>query len=108
VDPTAVNLMTTLVPNTAGLPGPDGIVSDGAGNLFIASRGNSHIYQYNLTTNTLTQRTLVNGLDDLAPASGLGAPAAPEPSTLAGAALGALMSAGYVWRKRRRGTVAAA
>lgn len=62
------------------VPNPDGLVSDGIGNLYIASRGNFHIYQYHFATSTLTQGAFVSGLDDLAPASGLGA--IPEPSSL--------------------------
>jgi sugar lactone lactonase YvrE len=98
IDPTT--LTATLA--ATGIPDPDGITSDGQGNIFAASFNTSDIYQYNEVTGVVTQRTHVPGLDDLAPASGLGAPAVPEPSTLAPAALGALALAGHAWRRRRR------
>ncbi len=81
IDPNNLNNVQIA---TGTVPGPDGIASDGLGNIFIASSdsiGDSHVYQFNLTNNTMTQRALVNGLDDLAPASGGGS--IPEPSSLA-------------------------
>lgn len=68
IDP--VNLAITLLPNSTGV-GFDGITTDSAGNLYIASASN--VYQYILGTQTLTPRTTVPGLDDLAPLTGLGA-----------------------------------
>ena len=69
---------------------PDGITADGSGHLFAASAqaacnppnvvcGDGHIYDIDLTNGTLTPKQLVplplsGHLDDLAPASGLGAP----------------------------------
>ena len=64
---------------------PDGITSNGSGHLFAASApaacnpptvcGDGYIYDINLTTGTLTRGDFISdGLDDLAPASGLGAP----------------------------------
>jgi hypothetical protein len=60
---------------------PDGITSDGSGHLFVASvqvanfAGDGHIYDINLVTGTLSRGDFIsNTLDDLAPASGLGAP----------------------------------
>jgi DNA-binding beta-propeller fold protein YncE len=64
---------------TAGVPNSDGIVSDGNGNIYIAGTGDQHVYQYDSRTSTLTQKTMVAGLDDIAPVSGLGAPPAPTP-----------------------------
>jgi hypothetical protein len=69
------------------------------GNIFIASSdsdGDSHIYQLNLITHTLTQNALVPGLDDLAPATGLGS--VPEPSTFTLVGMG---SFGLALRRRR-------
>ncbi|HTQ39472.1 MAG TPA: PEP-CTERM sorting domain-containing protein [Pirellulales bacterium] len=80
IDPNNLNNVQ-IATGTGIVPGPDGITSDGLGNIFIASSdsvGDSHIYQLDLINNTLTQDTLVNGLDDLAPASGGGS--VPEPS----------------------------
>ena len=98
IDPTT--LAATILPNSnVGLP--DGIEADGMGNLFIATRSDFHIYEYNLASHTLTQETFVFSLDDLAPVSGLGANPAPEPSTLGGGALGVALALGYAWRRRR-------
>ncbi len=83
------------------VPGPDGLTSDGLGNLFIAATGLASIYQYNIPTDTLTQQTFILGLDDLAPASGAGsAPApVPEPGTFL-LTTTALMICGAAFRKR--------
>jgi streptogramin lyase len=96
VDPTT--LVATRV--ATGFDGPDGITADGKGNIFVASFYTGNIYQYNENSGLVTQRTHVNGLDDLAPASGLGSPT-PEPSTLVMAAVGLLAVAGAACRRRR-------
>jgi sugar lactone lactonase YvrE len=81
---------TDLTPLGAALNQPDGITSDGLGNLYIASRNNATVIQYNIATNTDTAIAMINGLDDLAPAAGLGAPV-PEPSSLVLGGLACLM-----------------
>ena len=89
IDPNNLNNVQIATASLGSVPGPDGITTDGVGNIFIASSysiGDSHIYQLNLISNTLTQDTFVNGLDDLAPASGAGS--VPEPSSLALLGLG--------------------
>jgi sugar lactone lactonase YvrE len=80
INPNNLSIVNTILP-AGTLTTPDGITSDGAGNLFIAVQGNSRIYQYNIASRSLTPETVVPGtLDDLAPASGLGSPV-PEPSS---------------------------
>jgi sugar lactone lactonase YvrE len=83
INPDNLSDFTVFRPTGATIAngGPDGIVSDGHGHLFIASRANNTIIQYDIATNTATAIGTVNGLDDLAPASGLGA-AVPEPSSI--------------------------
>jgi sugar lactone lactonase YvrE len=96
IDPNNLNTVNDVSSKLGNIPGPDGITSDGIGNIFIAAGGNEYVYQLDLVNNTLTQKNYVYGLDDLAPASGLGSPM-PEPSaaTLAGLGLaGLLMSRG--------------
>jgi streptogramin lyase len=79
INPTTM-AFSVLTPLGAALSQPDGITSDGNGDLFLASRANSTVMQYNIATNTDTAIATINGLDDLAPASGLGAPV-PEPGS---------------------------
>ncbi|HEV3415827.1 MAG TPA: hypothetical protein VG056_03420 [Pirellulales bacterium] len=96
IDP--ATLAVTLLPGSSGVAF-DGITNDAAGNLYIANSG-SRIYQYNLPTLTLTPETVVGGLDDLAPAAGLGS--TPEPAGLTLLCIGAAGLAGYSWRRSRR------
>jgi hypothetical protein len=97
-------LATTVHPLPANALGggmlPDGLCGDSAGKLWYASRGDFNIYQYNITAATSTMIVNINGLDDLAPVSGLGA--MPEPSTLT---LGALAIPLLLRRRRRAATV---
>lgn len=81
------------------VPGPDGIVSDGKGNLYIAARGDFHVYRYNFASRSLIRGASVPGLDDLAPASGLGS--IPEPGSLVLLGTGALGLLGHSWYRRR-------
>jgi DNA-binding beta-propeller fold protein YncE len=83
IDPNNLSNVTDLAAKFGGgIPAPDGITTDGTGDVFVASSdslGDGHIYQINLVTQTLTQDTYVPGLDDLAPASGPGS-LVPEPT----------------------------
>jgi hypothetical protein len=85
-------LAVTLLNNSTGVAF-DGITTDSNGNLFIANSG-SRIYQYNLISDVLTPETTVSGLDDLAPASGLGA---PVPAPAIGRGLPALLAISGAW-----------
>ena len=61
---------------------PDGLESDGEGNLYFASeaaRGDNKIYQYDIATGQLTAiSSALPGLDDLVPLTGLGGHSAPD------------------------------
>ena len=105
IDPNNLNNVQDLGVSLklGSIPGPDGITTDGIGNLFVASSdslGDGHVYQIDLINNTLTQKTYVYGLDDLAPASGLGS--MPEPSSIVLLSIGVIGLFAYVWRKRKR------
>jgi streptogramin lyase len=105
IDPSNLSSYTVFTPTGATIAnfGPDGIVSDGLGNLFIASRANNTIIQYDISNNKATAVGTVNGLDDLAPVSGLGAPsAAPEPSSMVLLGIGGI---GLLCYRRRRRSV---
>ena len=102
IDPTTMAF--TIVTPTGGQlahGGPDGLTSDGLGNLFIASRGDSNVVEYNIGTNTATNVGSISGLDDLAPASGLGSPSStPEPASILIAGIGGLALVSYQLRKK--------
>jgi hypothetical protein len=93
IDPTTLGV--TLLPGSTGVAF-DGITNDAAGNLYIANSGN-RIYQYNLPTSVLTPETIVAGLDDLAPAAGLGS--TPEPAGVILTLIGAAAVGSYFWRR---------
>jgi sugar lactone lactonase YvrE len=90
-DPNNLNNYSDVTSKLGTIPGPDGITSDGIGNIFIAGGGDEYIYQLDLVNNTLTQKNYVYGLDDLAPASGLGSIPEPSAAALAGIGLAALV-----------------
>jgi sugar lactone lactonase YvrE len=90
IDPNNLSNVTDLSSKLGSIPAPDGITTDGTGDVFVASSdslGDGHVYQIDLINHTLTQKTYVPGLDDLAPASGLGS-LIPEPTTWLLTALG--------------------
>ncbi len=61
---------------------PDGIETDGQGNVYLACQGpssDSRIYRYDMSTGQLTALTSpLAGLDDLVPLSGVGGHSAPD------------------------------
>ncbi|MBV8772453.1 MAG: PEP-CTERM sorting domain-containing protein [Deltaproteobacteria bacterium] len=99
INPSNLNSFSLISPIGAPLQGPDGIVSDGLGNLFIADY--SGAVEYDIATHN---GTVVANLpfDDIAPASGLGSQPTdvPEPSSLAILAA-SLAGIGLVGRRRR-------
>jgi sugar lactone lactonase YvrE len=97
INPTTL-AFSFLTPSGAALSQPDGITSDGQGNLFVASRANAHVIEYNIAGNSATVIGTINGLDDLAPASGLGSNATPEPCSMLMFGAGVL----GLWTVRRR------
>jgi hypothetical protein len=103
INPNNLSSFTVFTPTGAAIAtfGLDGIVSDGLGHLFIASRANNTIIQYNIATNSATAVGFVSGLDDLAPASGLGA-AVSEPSSIVQLGIGGLGMLAAAHRLRRQ------
>ena len=53
------------------IPIPDGLESDGKGNIFVAA-ADTNVWQYNIATDTAIMKNAVPGLDDLAPVVYLG------------------------------------
>jgi DNA-binding beta-propeller fold protein YncE len=102
IDPNNLSDVKTIVP-AGTLVIPDGITSDGNGNLFIAVQGDSRVYRYDIASRTLTPETVVPGtLDDLAPASGPGS-LVPEPPAITLLGSGALSVLAYALCRRRHG-----
>jgi DNA-binding beta-propeller fold protein YncE len=113
IDPNNLNSIIDLTALVRGsIPGPDGVTVDGLGKIFIASSdgtaagggyglGDGHVYEIDEINNTLTQDLYVNGLDDLAPLTGLGSALtpAPEPSTIGLLGLG---SCALMFFRRRK------
>ena len=67
------NLSGSLGTFASSIPNPDGLESDGKGNIFVAAAA-TNVWQYNIASDTATKKNAVPGLDDLAPLTGLGAP----------------------------------
>jgi sugar lactone lactonase YvrE len=69
------NLSGSLGTFASSIPNPDGLESDGKGNIFVAATtpGNN-VWEYNIASDTATKKNAVPGLDDVAPLTGLGAP----------------------------------
>jgi hypothetical protein len=98
IDPNNLSNVNTIIP-AGTLVTPDGITSDGNGNLFIAVQGDSRVYRYDIASRSLTPETVTPGtLDDLAPASGPGS--VPEPSAIILLSSGALSVLAYVLCRR--------
>ncbi len=67
------DLSAPLGPFGTIIPRPDGLESDGAGNILVAAQF-SNVWAYNIAADTATMKNAVPGLDDLAPVSDLGSP----------------------------------
>jgi hypothetical protein len=68
IDPDNLSNVTPLF--FGRIPGADGLTSDGQGNIFIAARGDFHVYHYNIPGDAVTRRDdigFISGMDDLAP-----------------------------------------
>jgi streptogramin lyase len=89
--------------NTSSIgSGNDGIVSDGAGHIFFAATGSAIVGQYTISGGGLVAvSNNLGSLDDIAPASGLGAPQAgtPEPGTFVLGGIGVAVTA-FLRRKK--------
>lgn len=88
--------------NTSSIgSGNDGIVSDGAGHIFFASTGSAIVGQYTISGGGLVAvSNNLGSLDDIAPASGLGAPpGTPEPGTFVLGGIGVAVTA-FLRRKK--------
>jgi len=116
--PGLFRIPTTLAPGSAvplalgQFRSPDGIVYNGAGHIFVATRELTpppgfNIYDFNIATGISTRNTNVPGLDDLAPLVGPGSPgpgpSVPLPAAVwGGAFLGVLMVGMRVRQSRRQ------
>jgi hypothetical protein len=98
IDPSNLNNFTPIDPAGAPVQGPDGVVSDGLGHLFVADGSGAIEYDIATQNGTIVSNL---GFDDIAPASGLGAQptGVPEPSSLV--ILGASLAALGLVRRRR-------
>lgn len=97
----------TFIPNTvAGFAQPDGIVAGGDGHLYFAARSGFGLLRYDIANNAFAALTTIFGIDDLAPASGPGAPPnqpVPEPATWVGLLTGLLGTLGWArWQRVQR------
>ncbi|MGA2442644.1 MAG: PEP-CTERM sorting domain-containing protein [Tepidisphaeraceae bacterium] len=99
-DPAALTYSVHALPSYfGGSLEPDGIISDGAGTLYFASRKAFSIYSYDIATATITAHNQVFGVDDLAPIIGPGSlESVPEPASLVSLAVGAAL----LLRRRNR------
>jgi hypothetical protein len=59
------NLSTYTLYQVGNIPTPDGIISDGEGNLYIGVNL-VKVYEYNIPTNTITKMVKVKSVDDVA------------------------------------------
>ncbi len=98
INPNNLNDVVSILLPTAA----DGVVSDGAGNLYIGGRGTagSNFYTYNLQTGSLTTGPFLAGATSIdltiaAPVS------VPEPASVTMTGLGLLAVIGYAARRRR-------
>jgi hypothetical protein len=91
--------LTKVTPHTSIFG--DGVESDGKGHIFLAS--SSQIIEYDIATGTTTGLTFVQGLDDLAPIVGAGAPPpnVPEPASLTLLVIGIAGIGAYGWQRKR-------
>jgi len=110
VDPYAGG--TSLLHDLSGFAGTfDQGAVDGQGHIFAANNnGNLTFIDYSTTKNIQTKdfistQFLADSLDDVAPLSGLGSSATPEPTSLTILGISALGLAGYTWKRRKKAKV---
>lgn len=98
-DPNTLSFVSHPLPGNVvgGAILPDGLCGDGLGKLWYASRGDFYIYEYDIASGTSTPLVNIYGLDDLAPASGLGSLPFPEPASFS---LVAVLAVPFVRRGR--------
>lgn len=80
----SINPSTLAATNIGTIGQPDGLTTNSNGLLYVTSRNDFNIHSFNINTQQFSTLTNVPGLDDLAPASGLGSgiSSVPEPSSL--------------------------